>query len=442
MGQISKIKVVWLCHFSNKQTRERLPLSKNRYFYKFIKKITRREARNIGYRDFAPWVINLINEFEKLDGIELHIISPQTGLRAITSEFEINGVFYHFYNPDFTLFLSGIFKSVKLWLKLQPSSNIVKWFIRKINPDIINLIGAENHYHSCVVLDIKNIPIYVSCQTVYTNPNRVNYDPDAKKSKNWNIEILIHKKEKYFGCMGRMHRDLLIKNNPNAIVFKMFFPFQRPGKVAEVEKEYDFVCFAAGHGGSKGTEDAIKAIALVKKRKLNVTLNIVGRCSNQVKQELDLLISTLNLEQNVIFHGYFPVHADMHQHIKKSRVAVLPVKMDVIPSTIIESILLNIPVVTYKTTGTPYLNKDGEAILIANIGDTENFAENMLRILESEDLQKKLKTNARKIVEKEFDNNTSAIRLVRNYQSVIDHYNNKTPIPKELLFDLEEFPVY
>ena len=93
-----KLKITWICHFSNNEIRERLPLSEKKLL-KCIKFLLGRENKH-SYNDFAPWVTNLIKEFEKFDDIELHIIAPFVGLKYFTSEFEINGVFYHFFKPD------------------------------------------------------------------------------------------------------------------------------------------------------------------------------------------------------------------------------------------------------------------------------------------------------------------------------------------------------
>ena len=120
----------------------------------------------------------------------------------------------------------------------------------------------------------------------------------------------------------------------------------------------------------------------------------------------------------------------------------LPVKLDVIPGTVIEAMLLELPVVTYKTTGTPYLNKNGETVLISEIGDIEHLAANMLKLLDSPELAEQLKKKAKTFVKKEFDNATSAKRLLEDYKAVIAHYHNGTPIPEKLLFDLNEFPKY
>jgi glycosyltransferase involved in cell wall biosynthesis len=132
----------------------------------------------------------------------------------------------------------------------------------------------------------------------------------------------------------------------------------------------------------------------------------------------------------------------MYQNLKKSKFALLPVKLDAIPGTVLESILLDIPVITYKTTGMPYLNREKECVLLAEIGDIEGLANNMLKLMNDEEYAKMLAQNAKEFVTCTFDNTASAKRLVEDYKAVIAHYHNGTPIPKELLFDLNEFPIY
>lgn len=434
------MKVIWICHFSNQEIRKRLPLSRMSLF-NFLKSTAGKGKTQ--YADFSPWVNNLIKEFEKFDDINLHIIAPHKGLKPLSYKFELRGITYLFYRPGMPFTINKIGERLfpKKQKKFLINRYVVKRFVKKIQPDIVNLIGTENPYYSITDLDIKNIPVYVSAQTVYTNPLRKKYS-DSYNDLNWETELKIHKKEKYFGCSGRMHRDLILNNNPEAIIFKMFFPIQKPDHVQEVPKEYDFVFFAAGVTKKKGIEDALEALALVKKVKEDVTLNVVGRCDQNYKAVLSGKIKDLNLEKNVIFHDYFPVHADMHQHVKKSKFALLPVKLDVISGTIIESILLGLPVVTYKTTGTPYLNKNGEAVLLSDIGDINGLASNMIKLMDDPQLGYELSKQAKQTVEKEFDNTRSAQRLVKDYRAVIAHYHHNTPIPEDLLFSTKEFPIY
>lgn len=440
-GINKKIKVVWICHFSNFQVREKLPLSKQ-LIKNFIKKILRKKIGS-NYSDFAPWVTNLIVEFEKFNNIELHIISPHKGLKSITKEFTINRINYHFFKPDLPLIHQNIPSRIipRFLHRFYFNRFIINRFIKKIKPDIVNLIGAENPYYSISILDINNIPIYLSTQTVYSNPERLKLSGscDALKCE---IERKIHDKILYYGCTGRMHRDLILKNNKNAIVFKMFFPIETPKHIETKKILYDFVCFSQVISQKKGIEDAIEALSIVKKRKNNVILNIVGSCTSVYKSRLLKIIQYHNLTDNIVFTDYFPIHEDLYQHVVQSKFAILPIKLDIISGTILEAILLDLPVITYKTSGTPFLNKNGESILLAEMGDTKMLANNMINLLNSQQLADSLKRNAKRIVDLEFNNVVSARRLVDNYISVLNHYHFQKPIPFEQIFNINEFKLY
>jgi glycosyltransferase involved in cell wall biosynthesis len=79
------------------------------------------------------------------------------------------------------------------------------------------------------------------------------------------------------------------------------------------------------------------------------------------------MIEELKLKENIEFDDYFPKQSDMHKHIQQAKYAVLPVKLDVISGTIIDAMQIGLPVITYKTAGTPTLNKYGEVVLICDI---------------------------------------------------------------------------
>src|SRR5690606_24653266 len=169
---------------------------------------------------------------------------------------------------------------------------------------------------------------------------------------------------------------------------------------------------------------------------------IVGRCSSEVQIVLDKLIEKRGVADNVVFHGYFPEHADMFRQVMKSRFAVLPVKMDVISSTTREAMFLGLPVVTYKTSGTPLLNREKECVLLADIGDIHKLAENMISLLKSDKLAEKLSKNAQEYIDLNFNNRKEAQKLKSIYQAIISHHRLGSIIPEDLLFDPVKHPVY
>ena len=86
-----KIKAILLCHFSNEEVRAQLPVSFSG-FEAVVRRLLRRNSKATKYNDFAPWITNLICEFEKIEDLELHVVAPAPNLSGKTVEFDIKGV--------------------------------------------------------------------------------------------------------------------------------------------------------------------------------------------------------------------------------------------------------------------------------------------------------------------------------------------------------------
>ncbi len=436
-----RLKVAWICHFSNHSVREHLPIRVNT-LESLLRRMLKKRPKKVS-SDFAPWVTNMAKEFETVEGIELDIISPHFGLAVARHSFACRGIRYHFFKPDTDYLLVKGFR--RLFGIQRPAYRLnrrrISRFVDKIKPDVIVLIGAENPYYSISALDISGIPVILIAQTVYTNPDRQKHSGQVDRYR-WDLELEIHRKLKFFSCNARIHRDLILRNNPEAIVFRHRFPYIRPRKLDNPFKEYNFVFFAAGVSKKKGIEDAIQAIGIVKKQYPEVSLDVVGKCDPEHKSSLVEMINKHGVAGNIVFHEYFPKQSDMHDHIQKARYALLPVKLDSIPGTIAEAMMLDLPVVSYITSGTPRLNKYGEAVLLCEINDVEALAKNMIRVMDEPDLVDRLISNSRKYVEIEIDNDRSANNFVRMFYAVYENYHRQVPIPKDLLFDPKEFPIY
>jgi len=436
---LKKIKVAIICHFSNEEIRKRLPLS-NLLIRNIIQKI--RFKPLFKYQDFAIWNSILFKEIEKYtEEFEFHIIAPHLGLKKKLVEFQKNYIYYHIFKSDddsLIFFAKKRILKTKIEDRYKGNCKIVSEIISNVKPDIINLIGSENPYYSMTALGIKNIPVYLTCQTVYTNPLRKEIDNDFNEMR-WNIELKLHKAIQYFGCAGKLHRDLILSNNPNATILKHTFPIDKPEAVKKIDKKYDFIFYSVYLSQKKGILDAIYALGLVKMYHKDVTLCVIGEYNKQMKKAIDNAIIKNNLYDNIRFYKPFKKHSDLYEMIEKCKYAILPVKLDIISSSVIEAMSLGLPVVTYKTTGTPLLNKEKQCVLLSNINDIYDLALNMRKLLENPEFAAEIANNAKEYVNKYFDNSKNIKKLISDYKAVIMNYNKQAPIPKELLFDINEF---
>lgn len=430
------MKIVLIAGFSNPEIREHLTFKKDSQWYHWLIQAFGLPARVGEFRDYAPWVPGIISEIEKQDDMELHVVGPQIRLKDSVETFSLRGVTYHFYQSEWTSLMRKV-NYYKIWKRLQRSTYYVKRVIDEVQPDLIVLSGAENPATSIGILASEKYPRLCLCQTIYNNPERSQYShPDQLKLE---MEMDIFRHLDYFGVYSSMHYSLLRGFRPDAIIFKFGYPSKGALlEPSEVEKEFDFVNFALMHGSRKGTPDSIQALAIVKKKHPNVKLNIVGGCDPTGLEKLKVLIAELGLEENVVFTPFFEKKSDLMLHVQKSRFAVLPCKLDHTSGTMSQSMQLGLPLVVYKTTGTPAFNRKKECVLIAEKGNVEQLAQHMLTLMDNLEKAESLKLNARELQEQRMaDARKNGERLIQTFRAIVAYDKDKAPIPQELLFNPE-----
>lgn len=418
--RLKKIKVVWICHFSDKIIRRHIKFDK--FYYKtIIKRILFRKIS--GWLDYAVWNSNAIKEFEKFDDIDLTIIFPHAGIKGKTQEFSLNGInFICFRSEDDNLgsfIKSRMTKSIRN--NYPKNRELIIELISKIKPDIVHVIGAENPYYSMAALDIpQNIPSIVSLQTLISDPDfKRNYPIGEEQYKILSfIESRIIKRSDYIATRVQLFQEI-IKNSikPKAKFLNISLAVGQDVDKSYLEKKYDFVYFAANV--SKAGDYAIEAFALARYQMPGITLNMSGFCSPEFKATLDKRINELGISDCVFITGPQSTHDDVLRQIKKSRFAILPLKIDLVSSTIREAMACGLPVVTTITPATPHLNRDRESILISEKGDFQAMANNMIRLLKDEELACRLRENGIKTVQERYSNERNMEEWRKSYYDIV-----------------------
>ena len=431
------MRILLIAGFLDEEVRKQDIFKKDSPFFHKLVHLFGLPSRVGNLNDHAPWVRSIISFLETQEDVDLHVFGPQIRLKKRLTEFESRGVKYHFYSSEWTSLLRKL-NRYNLWKRLKNADSYFKKVLAKVNPDLVVLSGAENPATSISILYAEKYPRYCLCQTIYNNPERSQYSTPNRLIQDMEKDIFSNLQ--YFGVYSKMHYDLLKKMKPDATIFKFGYPSKgillEP---TEMQKEYDFVNFALMHGSRKGTPDSIQALAIVKQKFPNVTLNIVGGCDEAGRAKLELLVKELGLDENVTFAPFFEKKSDLLLHVQKSRFAVLPCKLDHTSGTMSQSMQLGLPMVVYKTTGTPVFNREKECALIAEKGNVEELAQRMLTLMEHPEKAEMLAKNAREFQEKRVEQRKqNGDRLVANFKAIIDNYRNGTPIPQEQLFDPEK----
>lgn len=433
------MRVMIVSPYTNSQIREHLHFSDYGFLVRTIINKLGVFGRSVEFKDVAPWVGQLIEELEKIPGIEVFSVSPHIKLNSPVQHFKLSKTNYYYYSSDYTSALR-LLKNYKLWKLLENCSKKVKNIAKRVNPDVIITYGTENPVVSVTQISLrKKYPVLCVLQTIYNNPDRTKYSVPKKLIQDLEYDVVNH--IAYFGTEDALYYDLLKGMNKEVNVFEYLYPRTPLPTIDSQVKKYDFVNFAFNLDARKGDEDTVRALALVKESHPNVTLNFAGGISPVRKIYIENLVKELGLQENVSFTPMFERKEDMYRHVLQSRIAVLPVKMDLISTTTREAMFYGIPVITNITPATPELNKDKQCVMLAEKDNAQSLAKCMLDIMENDELAKSLSENGREYMIKQQDNERIMKKLIKILNAVIEHYHHATKIPEELLFDTSKHPL-
>jgi len=352
--------------------------------------------------------------------MELHIISPHEYITGI-KRFNRNGVYYYFFNNNIPLWgrhWPCIFKW-DIMTNYAHNKMVVRKIIQSINPDVIHLQGAENPYYSSTALQfLGKYPLVVNLQRMTLNFFR-GYHKEAVKAVEVEQEIL--SKFKHFSVRTKKMKEDLLSYNPKAITHWVLYsiPELMP---KSLKKEYDLVYFAQINK-TKGIEDTIECLKILKSKFRKVTLCIMGSCSSTYKEYLLKMAEEKGVGDCIVWEGFLPSLNDVHNEAAKAKISILPTHWDIIPGTIIESMQLGLPVVSYKAGSIPELNEDRENVLLSEIGDIEGLANNIIRLLTDYDLYNTIRERGIECIKNRYNNENVFQQHLNCYRDVIEDFH-------------------
>ena len=152
----------------------------------------------------------------------------------------------------------------------------------------------------------------------------------------------------------------------------------------------------------KGQKDLINAFKLIS-QKIDEDLIIVG--DGVLKQELDLLIKELKLEDRVKLVGF----DNPYRYFKNAKLFVFPSYYEGFANALLEAMKKNIPIIAYNFKGSEEILEKR-----VSLGNVESLANEIYKALKNEKYKKELLEQNR--VVKEF----SLHKTLREYKKVLD----------------------
>ena len=171
--------------------------------------------------------------------------------------------------------------------------------------------------------------------------------------------------------------------------------------------------------GKKGYEYLLKACKILKDNAMDFHLDLVG--DGIYLSRLKRLCKSLELNQNVTFHGFQP-YEKIPEFFKQADLFIMPCIIhqsgdrDGIPTVLLESLLNHVPVITTPVSGIPELIEDGVTGSLVSPEDPTAIAEAITLLITDKE---KATAMARRGNQKVLD----LFHAAKNHKKVLSLYN-------------------
>lgn len=398
------MKICILCHTNNKLIEKQLGLESS--------------------IEFAPWITKLLEIFENTDGFEFHAVLPHKGIFKPV-HFIHNDIHYHLY-PYRLWFIPN-----KWSYRISNIINILSFYrfiihhpariIRRIKPDLVHVFGYENlEYSRAIPRLIKQFPVLMTIQCsldVFSDRMNIPFVRLRVRLMEGIIRKLV-----YFGIAEEHVKDIPKKYCPHSVLFYHDYPKVIPEQslITTTLKSYDCI-FYARITKLKGIEDFIKAVGIVKLSKENIKCCVVGYGPKDYVEELMEMIKDQNIEDNVDFIGGLTELRSVHEYAARSRLSVLPTWTDLLPASLVESMMLKVPCISYSTGGIPAVNRQKECIILVEKGDIIGLSQAIIGLLDNPDRARALAENAYEYAFSRWSEKLIKEQFLTMYKSVLKH---------------------
>jgi glycosyltransferase involved in cell wall biosynthesis len=142
----------------------------------------------------------------------------------------------------------------------------------------------------------------------------------------------------------------------------------------------------------KGFMDLIDVFEMVNKKHSDWKLNIVG--DGAEKEKINSKIKQLNLEENIIMHG-FKEKKELNEIYKNNSIYVMTSYKESFGLVLIEAMSFGIPCIAFDSAKGPLEIIDNKTGFIIKNRNKEEMANKIFELIENKDLRKKLGNNAR-----------------------------------------------
>jgi glycosyltransferase involved in cell wall biosynthesis len=146
---------------------------------------------------------------------------------------------------------------------------------------------------------------------------------------------------------------------------------------------------------------------------------VIGASESTYLTSLKEMCKKLDISDNVRFLGFLPSEEDIYPYILQSKICILPTYHDILPGTILLSMFMKLPVVSYDVGGIPELNRDGKTVTLVKKGDIVQLSEEMFNLLNNCALRKDIAEKGYVYSHNRFNNKNVVVDVVNIYKKIL-----------------------
>jgi len=289
-----------------------------------------------------------------------------------------NFFIYTYYYPSLKGILSPVINGVKRFSALRKMYNKV---FADSSPDLVHVhVGYPAGLFAIYLKKRKGLEYIISEHDGIYMPGYDNYHVPGQFEKK--MVPVIYKNAKKIHAVSKSLADALVDLKlagakpiviPNVVNIDVF-------KYHEKERSNSFsFIHISSLINQKNPDGMLQALSLVKKKRNDFVLKIIGPSKDKFKK----MVSDLSLEKEVIFMGEIP-YADVAQAISNSDAMVHFTRYETFGCVIAESLCCGVPVIVSDLDVTRELVTNGVTGLLVTESEVNDLADKILYFMETE----------------------------------------------------------
>ena len=186
-----------------------------------------------------------------------------------------------------------------------------------------------------------------------------------------------------------------------------------------------FILFVGRFSKSKGIENLINALNIIKNEKIisDVRLVIMG-VNFGFEQKMEELVERFDLSEKIMIIKN-PPREDVISAYGESEFLILPSQWELSPLVPLESFAFKKPVISTRSHGIPFTVQDDKTGILVEPENSEELSKAIIKLLQDDNLRERLGMCGYEFVHEECNCISMAKNSLRLYEKVLKNYDNK-----------------